>query len=229
MGKWLNLLPPKVAGHIDLLRPSLWNSWGGPMNGQARRQELMQELVAAIPFALAVETGSYRGTTTGFLHDLVGTVKTVEANARFHTFTRWRFLGTPGVKVHKGDSRQFLLQIAEASDRRCDPTLFYLDAHWENDLPLREEVEIIAKNWRRAVIVIDDFRVPDDSGYGFDDYGPGGTLEASYLPLHDLEGWRVFYPSSPAESETGARRGCCVLASPLLAAVVDDNSLLRRS
>ena len=42
---------------------------------------------------------------------------------------------------------------------RTVPTLFYLDAHWLEHLPLREEVELITANFPRAVIVIDDFEV----------------------------------------------------------------------
>ena len=29
--------------------------------------------------------------------------------------------------------------------------------------------------------MIDDFQVPDDSGYGYDDYGSGATLSRDYL------------------------------------------------
>jgi hypothetical protein len=53
---------------------------------------------------------------------------------------------------------------------------FHLDAHWEGDLPLQEEIEIILGRFPNFLIMIDDFRVPGDSGYGFDDYGRGKML-----------------------------------------------------
>jgi hypothetical protein len=91
----------------------------------------------------------------------------------------------------------------------------YLDAHWEEDLPLREELEIIREAWDRAIVMIDDFAVPGDPGYGYDDYGSGKALEQDYLP--PMPGWSLCYPAVPSAEETGERRGCSVLLSPALA------------
>ncbi|HEY2251126.1 MAG TPA: hypothetical protein VGH74_08705, partial [Planctomycetaceae bacterium] len=93
-------------------------------------------------------------------------------------------------------------------DRR---TLFYLDAHWYGDLPLCDELEIIAGHWRQFVAVIDDFEVPDEPDYGCGD-GAGRRLNLSLiegsLKKHAL---RAFFPRAPAREETGARRGCCIV------------------
>ena len=45
---------------------------------------------------------------------------------------------------------------------------------------LREELEIIFSTWSRPIVMIDDFAVPE-SAYGYDDYGPGKTLDLSYI------------------------------------------------
>jgi hypothetical protein len=37
-----------------------------------------------------------------------------------------------------------------------------------------------------TVAMIDDFRVPGDEGYAYDDYGPGKALTADYLPTYRL-------------------------------------------
>src|SRR6185295_75953 len=91
---------------------------------------------------------------------------------------------------------------------------FYLDAHWYDDLPLAKEVDLIASHRKRFVVMIDDFKVSDDPGYDFDDYGNGKALA---LPLikesiaaHQLG---AFFPAAAARDETGAQRGCVVLAS----------------
>ena len=42
---------------------------------------------------------------------------------------------------------------------------------------MREEVELAIANFSKAVLMIDDFNVPDDPGYRFDDYGPGKRLD----------------------------------------------------
>lgn len=52
---------------------------------------------------------------------------------------------------------------------------------WDQHLPLREELEIICSKFPSAIILIDDFRVDDDSTYHFDDYGNGNTVATSYL------------------------------------------------
>lgn len=209
---------PRLASRIDMARPSLRAPWGGPLNGQSHRQQIIRDLARAIDFDEVVETGTYRGTSTEFFAHVFGKpVHTVEANPRFYEYSVWRLANYPSVAVEQGDSRAFLRRLASrgGSDRT---TLFYLDAHWEQDLPLREEVEIVAAHWGRAVIVIDDFEVPGDAGYGFDDYGPGKRLTAEYLP--DLSGWTVAYPSAASRDETGVRRGCVILASPSLGPTV---------
>ena len=90
--------------------------------------------------------------------------------------------------------------------------MFYLDAHWNADLPLVEEIGIIASNWSEFIAMIDDFQVPHDEGYGYDDYGDhqrftlndfGSTFERyALIP---------FFPTAPSDRETGHRRGCVVL------------------
>jgi hypothetical protein len=93
-------------------------------------------------------------------------------------------------------------------------TLFiYLDAHWGNDLPLAEELEIVFGACEGAIVMVDEFEVPFDAGYGFDDYGPGKALTAAYIePAIVSHSLGTFYPSTPSASESGARRGCVVLA-----------------
>ena len=88
--------------------------------------------------------------------------------------------------------------------------LFYLDAHWEEHLPLQEELEIIFSNWNNAVVLIDDFQVPGTT-YGYDNYGPGKALTMNYLkPLQHFQ-LSAYFPAAEAEQETGAKRGCVVL------------------
>ncbi len=90
--------------------------------------------------------------------------------------------------------RAFLRLAAEILAPPLTWVFIYLDAHWEDDLPLAEELRIIAGAWRSAVVMIDDFQVSDDDGYGFDDFGPGKALTQSYLPKEDLAGWELYYP-----------------------------------
>ena len=116
-----------------------------------------------------------------------------------------------------------------ASNRFARPFLFYLDAHWQEHLPLREEAQLAIGAFPKAVLVIDDFAVPEDPGYSFDDYGPGRRLDLAYLESAGLAPLFIFFPSTPSAQEGGARRGCVVVtADSGLAAVLDSIPLLRR-
>ena len=93
--------------------------------------------------------------------------------------------------------------------------LFYLDAHWKDDLPLVEELRIITGSDLQWVVMIDDFKVPFDDGYSYDDYGPGKALNLDLLSfLKDRS--TFFFPRPHSSEETGAVRGTCVLASDLV-------------
>ena len=75
----------------------------------------------------------------------------------------------------------FSSELASAPEYTGTVTLFYLDAHWGKRLPLADEMRVVAGAFPRCVIAIDDFMVPDDPGYAFDDYGPGKRLDLDYV------------------------------------------------
>lgn len=61
--------------------------------------------------------------------------------------------------------------------------------------------------------MIDGFEVPDDPGYGSDNYGKELSLECQYLLRHLLGLRSVFLPVASSLAETEARRGCVDLAT----------------
>ncbi|GAA2064405.1 O-methyltransferase [Williamsia deligens] len=209
-------ISPSWAAAIDERRPHLGAAWGGPLNGQHHRREIVREIARTVHCDRVLETGTFRGTSTEFFSNVFGVpVDTVEVNPRYFHYSRRRLAVTPSITVTLGDSRQFLRTVARTS--APDDTVFvYLDAHWLDDLPLAEELAIIDSEWTRAVVLIDDFEVPGDPGYAFDDYGGDKVLTAANLPA-SVDDWSLFYPSLPSHAETGARRGCCLLTSPAIA------------
>lgn len=216
-------LPAAISFRTDLLFPRLSMPELGPFNGQLRRQEIIRELLAAISFDEIVETGSFRGTTTRFLSDISGLpVHSAEIEERFYRYAAVKCRGLPGIRLYHADSRKMLHVLSKRPENPA--LLFYLDAHWQEDVPRYQELEIIEARWSRAVVMIDDFRVPGDPGYQFTSYH-GIPLDENYLP--GLPGWKAFYPKSDSADETGAKRGCIVLASPETAPAVDALSSLR--
>ena len=207
-------LPPRWIALVEYgCMPWLRSSWGGPFNGQERRQQIFLEIVTAGGATAIVETGTYRGTTTAFMaHNCDCAVFTVEAQARFMHYARLNLRSLASVRLSLGDSREFLRDLAADPLVPKQGVFFYLDAHWEKDLPLMEEIELICTHWSDPIIMVDDFEVPDDPGYAFDDYGEGKRLCPRLLdPLSDFK-LVSFFPAARSDQETGLRRGCVVLA-----------------
>lgn len=204
-------LGERASGMVDYyVRPQLRRSWGGPFNGQQYRTRIYRDLIRTIGFSTIVETGTFRGTTTTLLAQAGIPVYTVEAHPRYFTYARLRLRHYRHVNLSRGDSRSFLKRLADDPMFPRSRVLFYLDAHWEDDLPLRDELEIIYGHWSEAVVMIDDFEVPG-TGYTYDDYGAGKALTLDYLrPLAHLH-LTAFFPAAGSEQETGMQRGCVVL------------------
>jgi hypothetical protein len=116
------------------------------------------------------------------------------------------------VKFFHADSREFLTSALRDHSLKCP--FIYLDAHWQEDLPLRGELAIIREFTGDCVVMIDDFRVPSDPGFGWDTYGDV-DLEWSYVKP-EFENFSrplsVLFPSYPSSIETGYRRGWVLLA-----------------
>lgn len=212
--RYLEERHPDWLARFDHLVPGRnWYPNGGPMNGQSARCQLVRELAVAKRFEAVVETGAFLGATTEFLRFVFGApVWTVEVRPRNWAFSAFRLHGLEGVYVHRGDSRALLRELASQRHITSRSTFFYLDAHWYRDLPLWEEVNLILEYWRDPLVLVDDFKVPHDQGYGWDDYGPGARLCLEDLWSHVPHACEISFPGIPSEMETGARRGYCLVA-----------------
>jgi len=220
--RWLvGQLSDSMRGRMDYYRhPELLDHWGGPFNGQCFRQLTCLDLILNCNFEAIVETGTYRGSTTIFLaqNSRGVPVYSCENSARCFEFAKLRLRAVPNLHLFKLDSRKFLRELEISRRAR---TFFYLDAHWEEDLPLRDELDLIIQNFENCVIMIDDFEVPGDPGYGFDDYGPAKRLSLRDFPLHRDSRVACYIPARPSTQESGLRRGAMVLTSLRLKSKID--------
>ncbi len=204
-----------VDGGLEYFKnPELKISWGGPFNGQEFRKKIFLNLLDNFSFKAVVETGTYRGTTTDFFLSTSRPVYTTESQYRYFGYALIRFLSKwKHIRLFRKDSRDFLRSLAARRSFPKKNVFFYLDAHWQEDLPLVEELDIIVSNWRNSVIMIDDFCVPD-TNYGYDNYGEGRVLKLDYLnPVIIPNNIPLFFPSVGSEEETGEKRGCIVLGT----------------
>lgn len=209
--KWLRMIPPSA----ELLIRNIFNRYHPAMNGQAQRLRIVHDLIGAMRFSYAIETGTYHGSTTLLLSQLIqGTVVTIENNPRYNKLATMRLKGRTNVIVNLSDSVSFLKTFLTQAIPKQLVGLFYLDAHWYDYLPLKEEIRLITTALDNYVILIDDFKVPGDTGYGFDDYGATtGELTLDYLYEVLPKDACIFFPNAPSCIETGKRRGCAAIVS----------------
>jgi hypothetical protein len=194
-------------------------------NGQVVRAAILLKLMRLGPFDAFIETGTYMGETCL----LVATQTNLPVISCDLAHRSQPFAVTvadvfgPRVQLSMLDSRSFLANVCGKGIYDCP--FFYLDAHWESDIPLLGELRIILSNVLTFLIVIDDFKVPHDAGFGFDGYG-NVNLDWEYIAptIEESERrLRVFYPAYPSEMETGFRRGFVTITSERLPlSVVDD-------
>lgn len=206
----------QIVGAAEwLLQPSKRQSWGGAFNGQPQRLRFFSELLVRFRPEAIVETGTFRGTTTEYMARVSGLpVWSVEMSPRHLGFARTHLRRQREVRLRLGDSPKFLRELLRGDEWRGRRCFVYLDAHWGPRLPLTEELEAVLGAHAAAVVAIDDFEIPGDPGYGFDDYGPGVRLsEALISGVVCRHSATVFYPAAPSAAEGGARRGMCVLAA----------------
>lgn len=226
----LTVLGQRRYGSLRYRRfPALGRAWGGPFNGQRWRCLLVAELIHKLQPSAIVETGTYLGTSTDWLAAFQIPIYTCEANVANFGFSRARMFGMPMVNMTLADSRTAIRQFLAGplADKKKETLLFYLDAHWNDDLPLADEVTLIFDTCPNAVVLIDDFEVPGDGGYGYDDYGSGNALDAGYIaPLVAKYDLSVRYPVKPSSAETGAKRGCVVLFGAAMATEIATIALL---
>lgn len=181
-------------------------------NGQTERRRIVENILVQFEFTTIAETGTYLGNTTGWLAKFGKVVYSSEIYAPSFFVAKQRLAHLENVRLEFCDSREFLKKLVGLGVSST-PTFFYLDAHWYEDLPLQEEVELIDQNWSEYVILIDDFRVPFDDGYGYDYYGGGKALDIEHLRSYAASaGICAYFPNIPAAQETGARRGYVLLA-----------------
>ena len=198
-----------------------------PFNGQEYRRLLIDELFQDDAFSAIIETGTgYGASTEYFVSNFGKPIYSCEIDPRRYAYCVCRLRTYQGVRLYNQESRQFLESLRRLDEVPRRHIFFYLDAHWGDHLPLAAEVDFICRNWEDSVVVIDDFKVPMDDGYGFDRYGQH-TLDLEYLePLGRFS--QIAFPACKSQDETGAKRGAVVLSTAGRKAIkLDRNRRLR--
>lgn len=217
------LVPPPIYAYLDHVSEGLSKRTAPPFNSQTIREEMVRDLAQRLPAAAIIETGTYKGASTAAFAGMIsGPVHTVEAFPRFFHYSQRALTALDNVHVHLGDSADMLDSMTRMDSIPHSHVLFYLDAHSSelpgvsdvaDELPLARELAVVARGWKDSVVVIDDFEVADDPGYGFDSYGEQ-ALNLTYLEAAGVaSNFVLFYPAAGSSDESGAKRGCLIMAT----------------
>ncbi|MDH6629428.1 hypothetical protein M2271_007264 [Streptomyces sp. LBL] len=193
---------------------------GGPFGFDITTALQIDFLIDAYDCDGIVETGCHLGDTTEYLANRYPhlPVRTCDMAADHAAFTKQRLARHQNVNVLHGDSAALLPSLIHGLNR----PLVYLDAHWQERWPLRDELRAI----HDGVVAIDDFFIGHER-FGYDHYngelcGPG--LVAQALPEADELFVGNPYGNYPVPClQTGRRSGTGYLARDL------DSVLMARS
>jgi len=185
--------------------PLLMQHQEGALNCDRYAQSEFIRLTDLYDLDYAIETGTCLGYTTEFLCSLFEVVKTIEINAKFLTIAKENRLNKhKNCKMFFGDSAKDLSFMLE---NMTNKTLIFLDAHWGNHCPLKNELKQIANAKLKPVIAIHDFKVPNHPELGYDSIdGQPFTyewLKSDIDAIYGNDGYGYHYNNK----STGAKRG----------------------
>lgn len=147
-----------------------------------------------------IETGTDVGTTLSHVAKKFPNVKCISCEPHKISFDE----ASKNTSMHENatiyneDATTFLNNLENIDkdiySKRC---VFWLDAHgYGFDWPLRYEIENITKNFEKAIIFIDDFKVPGMDMFGYDEYN-GQVCKFEYIKdsFDKSRNYKVGYPT----------------------------------
>lgn len=190
-----------------------------PFNGDTFICEEFLKLKEKYSIEVAVETGSCIYTTTKWLCENFKRVETVEINKTYADYGLHKIQEFHNCEAYIGvDSVNFIEKVLyDSLSEELRPCIFFLDAHWGEHCPLKDELLAISrlKLNRPPVIAIHDFKTYHPDVLGFDSY-KGNDLSFDYIyeevkMLEIAYGCDYFHYYNTPEKSTGAKRGIIYL------------------
>ena len=140
-----------------------------PFNGDGLLTRTADFLLTQVGISAFVETGTYLGHTCRYIASRNPhlPVITVESNPDFYDASQTTLGKIANVKAIMGNSAEQIDQIVQRGLPNGLPLLF-LDAHWDDFLPLPDEIRSIGMHLTDAIMIIHHFQVPGRDDCGFD-------------------------------------------------------------
>jgi len=144
-----------------------------------------------------VETGARRGVTLKYVADGYKHLNlfSCEPNEEYFSIAEMKLKSDNKCKIYNEKSQSFIPKILDEMDLN-NLTFFFLDAHGKGyKWPLRQEIEQITERLNRAIILIDDFKVPNNPQYEHDVYD-GQECKISFIKdkLNSNRKYKFIYP-----------------------------------
>lgn len=142
-----------------------------PLHGDLIAVNSFKILIESFKIDCIIETGTYKGFTTAFFAKTFPNVPiyTCEIDDYNYRRSKENLKIYKNVQVFKNSSPKFI-DILIKDNKIGKRPFFYLDAHWLNEWPLESELNIIFNKLKYAIVLIDDFKVPDNNNFAFDKY-----------------------------------------------------------
>ena len=166
------------------------------LHGDPFLQKAFKLIGEEINASSIIETGTFLGASASLIAEMFPNkiIYTGEINKENYQRALKKLGKYKNVKVFNDNSPDFLRKLFDNKVIGNMP-LFFLDAHWLNNWPLEEEIDIIGKRAVSAVIFIDDFKVPNNPEFKFDFYGSKiCSLELIIPKFNKKKRYNILFP-----------------------------------
>lgn len=190
--------------------PILMQNQEGALNQDTFAQQEFINLKNKFGLKYAIETGTCLGYTADWLCENYEKVSTIEINENYLNFALKRLNKRDNVVVYVGSSENQLLQMINELPEK-EKIFIFLDAHWGQHCPLKDELRQIKESGVKPVIAIHDFVVPNHPELGYDSINGQPFnyewLKSDFDAIYGDNGYDYYYNSE----STGAKRGIIYL------------------
>jgi len=145
--------------------------------------EIAFDLIKRFDINKYTETGVFKGASVKIVSDWFEkldpnfsklqskfSMYEIDLEKKYIDDINFKYVNNPNIKAFQGNSPEVLQKlINDGYYSENDNCLFFLDAHWNEYIPMLDELCII-KQIKNAIILLDDFKTPG-TRYGFCKYG----------------------------------------------------------
>jgi len=177
-----------------------------PFNADIFVAEEFLNLKEKFSITTIVEGGTCVGGSAKWFGENFERVHTIEIVDAYQDFAKQRCNLLTNISFHLGSTIYLLDKVLQ----KCQhDTIIFLDSHWAEHFPIFDELKLIKKSELLPVIVIHDFKVPNDPFLGFDLYNEVELSFENIKPyLDDIYGPEGYdYHYNTADTSTEVKRG----------------------